>query len=482
MYNSKPILMKFISKLYILLVFLVASTISLTSCSEEFLEIIPKGQLIAEKVIDYDKMFYNLNLINMRSTNAQVPLGAELAAFEPYFGAADLRTQRLYKWEARVYEDEQNAAELENTMENLYIYNKIINEVMSATEGSEQEKLALRAEALAGRAWVYFMLTNYYGMPYNEETSGSELGFPMVLEADLVADNFTRATVKENYELMVSDLTTAIPNLPTQVESRFRFSRAAGKALLGKIYTFMGKFEEARPMLEQALTELNSIGVDARLLDYNNGYSSQRVDTDPESLYGKQFVNNWANTSNELVVKAEVMDLYEENDIRLNALYVTTARGSGAPYPVEGVYRKQKGSGQTFFGVRVPEVYLLLAEVRARVNDLDAATELLEDFRAHRMPLEEAGIPAATASNRETLIEYIFDERLREFAALGYHWFDMRRLTVDPDIPTPVNAYTHTVYNTDGTVQENYELTQQRLVLRFPQSVMDQNPNLINND
>ena len=482
MYNSKPILMKFITKLHYILLLIVVFTTSLTSCSDEFLEIIPKGRLIAEKVVDYDKMFYNLNLVNMRSTNAQVPMGAELVAFEPYFTATDLRTQRLYKWEARVYEDEQNAAELENTMENLYIYNKIINEVMSATEGSEQEKASLQAEALAGRAWVYFMVTNYYGMPYNEETSGTDLGFPIVLEADLVADNFTRATVEENYELMVSDLTKAIPNLPMQVNSRFRFSRAAGKALLGKIYTFMGKYEEAKPMLEQALGEMKNIGIEAGLLDYNNGYRSQRVDTDPESLYGKQIINNWANTSNELVVKPEVMALYQETDLRLQALYVKTARGNNAPYPVEGVYRKQKGSGQTFYGVRVPELYLLLAEVRARLNDLNAATTLLEDFRAHRMPIAEADVPAATASNREALLKYIFDERLREFAALGFHWFDMRRLTVDQDIPTPASNYSHILYDAEGNVIEEYKLTQDRLVLRFPKSVMDQNPNLINND
>ena len=473
--------MKFISKMHYKVLFFMVSLLLVSSCSDDFLEIIPKGKLIAEKVVDYDKMFYNLSLINMGTTNAQVPLGGEMVAFDPYFSNSDLRTQRLYRWEGLVYEDEQNAAELENTMENLYIYNKIINEVPDATEGSEQEKASLQAEALAGRAWVYFMLINYYGQPYNEETSDTDLGFPIVVEADLVATNFKRATVKEVYEFMVSDLTKAIPNLPTQVISRFRFSRAAGKALLGKIYTFMGKFEEARPMLQDALKEMSSIGIEAELLDYNNGYSSQRVDRDPESLYGKQFVNNWANTSNELVVKPEVMDLFEENDFRLQFLFSQTARAGGA-YPLEGVYRKQKGSGQTFFGVRVPELYLLNAEIKCRTNDLAGAVKVLKDFRAHRMPVDHAGIPEDIANDKIKLLKFIFDERLREFAALGYHWFDMRRLTVDPVIPTPFTAYSHTVYNADGSVKGEYDLTKERLVIRFPQTVMDQNPNLINND
>ena len=473
--------MKFIFERYHKILFLALSMILLAACSDEFLEIIPKGRLIAEKEVDYDKMLYNLDLVNIRTANAQVPLGAEMLAFEPYISSSALRTQRLYHWESLIYEDEENAGELELPMENLYIYNKIINEVLDATEGTEQKKLSIYSEAKAGRAWTYFLLINYYGLPYNEETSSTDLGFPLIEEANLIAGNFTRASVTDIYQLIVDDLETAIPNLPTIVESRFRFTRAAGKALLGKVYTFMGKFEKASPFLDQALAEMPDVGIDAHLMDYNQGYSSQRVDTDPESLYGKQFINNWANSSSELTIKPEVMSLYSESDLRLEYLYQPTATDGNA-YPLENTYRKRTGSGQTAFGIRVQDVYLLNAEVKCRNNDLTGAVETLEYFRSHRMPEEDATVPADIASDQEALLRFIFDERLREFAGLGYYWFDMRRLTVDPMIPTPVSSFTHTIYNADGTVQSEYQLTEERLVLRFPQTVMDQNPNLINND
>ncbi len=453
----------------------------LNSCSEEFLEIIPKGKLIGEKVVDYDKLFYNLNLINMGATNAQVPLGTELLAVESFFSSTDLRTQKLYRWEADIYNDEDNSSELELTMENLYIYNKIINEIMDATEGSEIQKKSILAEAKAGRAWTYFLLINYYGLPYNEVTSSTDLGFPIIKEADLVAKDFKRATVKEVYDFIVNDLTMAIPDLPTNVVSRFRFTQPAGKALLGKVYTFMGKFSEAKPLLDDALTDMSNVGIEVHLIDYNQGYKSQRVDTDPESLYGKQFVNNWANTNNELIVKPEVMGLYGENDLRLKYLYSNKAR-TGAVYAIDGAYRKVTGSGQTAFGVRVPEIYLLNAEVKARLNELPAAVEVLLSFRKNRMPEADALVPSSIASNKIELVKFIFDERLREFAALGFHWFDIRRLTVDKDIPEPVSSYTHTLYNSDGSVKNEYALTKNRLVLRFPKTVMDQNPNLTNND
>ncbi|WP_161554557.1 RagB/SusD family nutrient uptake outer membrane protein [Sinomicrobium soli] len=472
--------MKNIYKRYYKVLFGILGIMIYSSCSDEFLEVVPKGQLIGEKVVDYDKMFYNLNLINMTSTNAQVPLGAELVAFEPYISGSGLRTQRLYRWEAEVYNDGDNAAELENTMENIYIYNKIINEVMEATEGSEAEKRSLRAEALAGRAWTYFLLINYYGLPYNEGTSATDAGFPIVEVADLVASDFRRATVQEVYDFIVDDLTTALQDLPAQVPSRFRFSQAAGKALLGKVYTFMGKFEEASPLLTEALDQIEDTGTEVRLLDYNEGYSNPRVDTDPEGIYGKQFSNNWANTASELVVNPEIMALFDESDLRLEYLYTETAQ-NGNEYPLEGVFRKQIGTGQTFFGVRVQEVYLFLAEVKCRLGDLTAAVSILEEFRKHRMPEENAIVPQEIAADRETLLRFVFDERLREFAAQGVYWFDMRRLTVDPDIPVPVSSYTHTIYDTDGSVKGEYQLTKERLVLRFPKTVTDQNPNLENN-
>ena len=459
------------------------SIFMLGSCSDDFLEVIPKGRLIAEKFSDYDLMLYNLNLININLANSQVPLGGELLAFEPHFSGEDLHAQRLYRWEGLVYEAEENAGELENTMENLYIYNKIINEVLDATEGTERDKLSVQAEAKAGRAWVYFLLVNYYGMPHNKETSSTDLGFPLITVADLTKEEFVRATVEENYELILKDLTEAIPYLPSVVESRFRMTQAAGKALLGKVYMHMGKFEEAQPLLDDALSQVKrgKLGVDVYLADYNEGeYATNlRVDTYPEILYGKQFNNNWTSTRNAFVVKPEVMELYNENDLRLD-LYSPSTR-DGSIYPAEGVYRKNSYS-KGFFGVGVPEIYLFDAEVKCRLNDMAGAAGVLEEFRAHRMPQEYAEISDDIISNREKLLRFIFEERLREFAAEGEYWWDMRRLTVDPDIPTPVSSYTHAIYNEDGSPRGEYQLTKERLVLKFPQTVMDQNPNLINND
>ena len=458
--------------------------ILLNSCSSDFLEVVPKGKLVAETVADYDQALYNLNLINI-GTDAQFLLGDEVAAVEPYFSAATLRTQRLFRYESMIYEADENAVETQIPMENIYIFNKIINEIDDATEGTEQQKLSIKAEALAGRAWTYFQLINYYGLPYNEETSGTDLGYPIVTEADLTQTLFRRATVKEVYDFMVDDLTTALPNLPLPVESRVRMSKAGAEGLLGKIYVFMGKFDEALPLLNATLEDMQQLSVPvgleniAEIIDNDGYYDSPFLPDDIEHIYAKQSVDGWAGDFDEdIVVSPEAVALYQPEDIRLN-FYVDFNSGE-EPYPVEGVLRRITNFNSRI-GVVVSDIYLLNAEVKCRLNDLAGAVDILETFRKSRLPEEAVAVPAAIASNQIDLLKFIFEERIREFAVLGYRWFDMRRLTVDPLIPTPASGFSHALYDEDGNVKEEFTLSQERLVLRFPQKLMDQNPGFENN-
>ena len=119
--------MKKLTYLSVLLAVLI-----LASCKKSFLEITPKGSLIAQKTNDYNLLLNNLDLLNIGSGGlAQVVLGDEVAAVEPYFAGSALKTQRLFRWDDVVYEPEEDAAEMLVPMRNIYTYNKIITEVMN---------------------------------------------------------------------------------------------------------------------------------------------------------------------------------------------------------------------------------------------------------------------------------------------------------------------------------------------------------------
>src|SRR5690606_318182 len=98
---------------------------SVSSCKKSFLEIDPKGKLIAKNVRDYDLLLNNNDFLNTGGANAHVFMADDVAAVEPYFSAAEPRTQRLFKWEPVIYEKEENAAETESLLAQIYAYNKI---------------------------------------------------------------------------------------------------------------------------------------------------------------------------------------------------------------------------------------------------------------------------------------------------------------------------------------------------------------------
>ncbi|WP_158827555.1 RagB/SusD family nutrient uptake outer membrane protein [Mucilaginibacter lacusdianchii] len=468
--------------------------IATTACKKSFLEVIPKGRLVAQTASEYSLLLSNLDLLNMGAANVQVPMGDEVAAIEPYFTtgvSASLKSQRSFRWDATIYEPNEDAGETLVPLRNIYLYNKVITEVPNATDGSAQLKLQIESEARAGRAWAYFLLINYYGKPYNAATAATDPGFPIVEVADVTTTKFERATVQQVYNFIINDLTTAIPNLNNQVVNRTRMSKAAAEAILGKVYTFMGRYNDALPMLNAAIADLANQATPVKIYDYNvefatggvflpinatSGPASILLPNNAESLYSKQFANGFTSSYNEIVITPQTAALFGPTDQRLK-FYSNSTYSTKLPFPVAGVLRKQKGS-QTLFGVQLPDLYLLRAECRCRTNDLTGAKADVEALRTKRMPATDATVPSAIENQQLALLNFILDERIREYAVEGYRWFDMRRLSVDPLFAS--KTYTHTLYSATGAAT-TFQLKPERFTLKLPQKIIDQNPNIENN-
>jgi hypothetical protein len=448
---------------------------TLASCKKSFLEITPKGRVIATKTTDYDLLLNNLDLINY-SCDSHVLMGDEAAAAEPGWAAATFREKQLVKWEGDLYNIDEDAKETLVPVKSLYIYNKVINEVMNSTEGAETTKKSLQAEALAGRAWCNFLLINFYGKPYNPATAETDPGFPLITQADINAHDFKRATVQEIYNQIISDLTTAIPNLINDgVPHRIRMSKATAQGLLAKVYIFMGKHAEALPLLNESINNVPKSLVVTSVVNFNTAFPNfPTVVNDQENMYAKGLTNTYTYTSNRLIwLTPEAAKLYNAADVRLSKWYTTGIFGTQTLY-------RRTGSLTSSIGLRVPELYLLRAEVKARLDDLSGAVSDVKYLRDNRMPASVAVVPAASASARLPLLQFIFEERIREFALQGYRWFDMRRLSVDPLFATTTTPV-HRIYNAAGIISESYTLKPERFVFRFSPKVLAENSNLQNN-
>lgn len=457
--------------------------VSITSCNDDFLEVTPKGKRIADKTSDYFNLLENTSP-HQSITSSAAPnyLADDILSISPYFESAmSLSQQNLFKWEDDVYRSDENGEELYQ-LQSLYTFNKIINEVMDSEGGTLEEKKSIQAEALGNRAWTHFYLVNLFGKPYNEATATTDLGIPIIKEADVTETQFTRATVKEVYESIIEDLKIALPNLP-DFYHRIHMNKAAGYFILGKAYAYMGKFSEAlNAFNECSKYTVGTAGQPLELWNLNTeSYPLFPLIPNVKSSFFVRQIMVAETFGNEFAVTPEVIALFDKNtDQRFKQFLSLGQAFSGGEPLVDGMelYRKAKPFLVTYEG-QLADLYLFKAECKARLGDLGGAVADVEFLRKHRMPEPNATVPANIASNQTELIKFIIDERRREFAMEGIRWFDMRRLSVDPLFSGKV--YTHYMYDVDGTFK-TITLRPERFTLRFPQKVIDQNPGMTNND
>ena len=471
---------------------------SQTACKKDFLEIVPKGNQVAVTTADYDlllnsqKYYYYSAAGGLREF---VLMGDEVGAESDLFGKYDPYTPRAFQWQGKIYERNDAPLDLGNQTGEMYVFNKVINEVMASTDGTEGQKQAIQGEAKVRRAFMNFLWVNIYGKPYLASSAATDPAFPLITAASISATKFTRATVQEMYDAIIKDLKDAIAVLPVQSAALTRVSKAAAEALLGKVYLFMGRYSDALPFLKTALTDVAASQIPVKLYDYNvefapggaflpissyngpNGPGNNYNDL-TESVLAKTYMggsydgNPFENDG--LVLTPDAAALYGPSDLRLNLYSDIDPNGNH----IAGGRLRKYGVTYIKFGMQLSELYLLSAEVKARTSDLAGAAADVEMLRMNRMPAVDAPVPGAIAADQGALVRFIIDERTREFALEGYRWFDMRRLSVDPLFSGM--SYTHTLYSASGNT--TYTLQQpERLVLQIPQYYIDANPGMENN-
>jgi len=472
------------------------------SCKKSWLEIVPLGSQVVSTTDDFDKVmndpaFYNTG--NVGGWSEVQLMGDEICADGGYFinkGPRDYR-DRFFQWVDSLYPTaDVTSFTLRSHLTNLYQINKVINEVMNSTGGTDARKRGLRAEALATRAWSTFTMANYYCKPYVASTAGTDPGFPIITEANVNITSYPRGTVQQTYDLMIKDLTDALVSIPVSPVSVTRWSKPAVEGFLGKLYLFMGRYTDALPLLKAALADVAANG-QTTLYNYNQtlgaGGAFLPIDVNvgpancpgnlqndlKEAVVSKVFYSgayggNYVGKDG-LRLTPQAQALYGATDLRL-LLYIS--KNEDNSLNTAGRIRKYSMK-YSRWGLQLSELYLLSAECKARTNDLSGAVTDVQTLRTNRMPAADAVVPAATAGNQTALTKFIIDERTREFAMEGYRWFDMRRLSVDPLFTGMI--FTHTVYNADGTTTVYTMKQPNRLVMKLPRLITDGNPDMINN-
>jgi len=472
-----------------MLLYSIWSLLVWCSC-DSFLDKQPRGSAIAESTEHYNGLFNSVEFMNLSlgvSYYSYWKSDEILFTPECYTHLAGMASYpqsiiNAFQYRENVYREDENCQEWATCYKNIYTYNVITNGVLKAT-GDELSKKYLYAEARVSRAYLHFLLAQWFAMPYNESTAATELAVPIVTEANSQASEFERATVKQLYDFVTTEMEAACPDLEERNEHKMRVYKATGYTMLGKVYWMMGKYDKAIAPLTTA-KEIIENDPTTYFYDYNEeqapfGYQEISMgDLDGlipykfrshEVLFNKQnplMLSFYAQYYDQVVpfLKPEVYALFDEYDLRRNRIVTQNAYGEPLPYP-SAVF---PGS-MVNFGVELPELYLMLAESEARAGSESNARSLLLALREKRMLSGHAAIPAEVVS-REDLIRFCVDEQTREFVGTGYRWYNIRRLWNDP-LFQDMKPITHS----DGTA--TYTLQEAQLKMEIPETVLIWNEN-----
>lgn len=448
----------------------------LTGCND-YLDIKPKGEKIPTTVSDYETLLNYESVQKVSDTypayltdDVFLPDVAEGTA-TPGLNSVDQSIRNLYLFKKEVFGDAQDDGFWFASYNRIYYYNTVIDNIMNADGSDEQQKLSIRAEALISRALEYLYLVNGYAKYYDVRTAESDPGVPLILDEDISKKNLVRASVKDVYAQIQSDLQTALPNLPMQAKGNaFRASKAAGYGVLAKMYLYMGNYTEALKAAN-AVLEMNNSLLDLKKYAVVKPQSSigrtnvpQDIDN-PENIYIK-FAPYVYGLSSKVFGSDELISLFSEDDMRLQVYFTKNFRNIPTDKYVWAPYLRAN------LAVSSPEIYLIAAECEAREGSIERAIALINKLRDNRIKNNTDIV----ATDRNDALQKVLEERRRELAMSGMvRYIDLKRLNQESQFAKTV---THVTGEGTFRLEPNsplYVLPIPAKVMRFNKNSMQQN-------
>ena len=299
------------------------------------------------------------------------------------------------------------------------LYRTIIgaNRTIELTE----EENTTSGEAQFLRAYSYFRLVQTFGdVPIN---TLSDVSFE-------TNDAFVRSPVSDVYDLIISDLTSAISLLgPDMVNGRP--SSYSAKALLAKVHMANGSPLLAEPMLLDVIENSGAIlETSYETLFSDSGESSSEVLFSVQygatgDTYGNEFTFEITGGFSRIINPTTdfLRNSYEPGDIRAGLTFNDDLQAIVKHFSDDF---SRNSSEADWYVLRLADIILLYAEagiVNASMTDTEVLA-LVDDIRIR------AGLPIfdiADFPTSDDVFQAIKDERKVELAWEGHRWFDLVR-------------------------------------------------------
>ena len=475
------------------IIYLMTAILPLCGCTD-WLMVQPRGVEVPSGIEHYEGLLYGTELVTIREVFPYMCFEntCDREGYENMFTLAGESACNAYLWKDDIFRRDEECTEWNFPASSMYTVNVVVNGVMQAEDGTDEEKLAVLSEARMVRAYMHFLMAQFFGKPYDPATASQDLCVPIITTASTTETDFPRRTVEDVYGFILKEMEESVGNLPDRVHHHKRVFRTAGYAMLGKVYWMMGRYEDALEPFGKAIETLRSTSADGIFLDYNSMVSDGRITypTDdrlnPEQIYNIEsmyllyhamYPTYYGSTL--IYIKPEAMQRYYTDTDDLRLTFISGMESGVSPYggtfDMNEKYHFEINRIVTNIGITSPDLYLMYAECLARTEHESDAVALLEELRSRRLPSGQAAVPAESSSG-DALVKFSLEERMRENLGYGLSWFDMRRLWNDPLFQDMKQMYVHT----DG--EQEYTLSEQRLVMRIPPAILAWHPDYTDNE
>ena len=463
--------------------------VALTSC-DSYIDITPKGKVTVDSVSQYYELIAN-------PMRAYYPSSFILLSDDQWVKESNVLGYESNSSDGINFTFNEQADRTiisdNNLYENMYSFilrsNLVIDNIDDAIGSADLKPLA-KAEARVFRAFDHFLAVNTFAKAYDPATAATDGGICIVDHYDLEA-TFPKSTVAEVYDFLIRELEESVPLLQENPVNIYHPNRAFGYALLAKVYLFHRDWEKAKVAAEASL-RLNSALVDYNYINSEGGVAYCRIyskENNPEVL-SYHWMAGWGSGEQVClyrygIISPELKNLFESNDLRYKLFLRDTGssitpwfdKGSGAAIWTPVITNLDRFTYMSV-GLRTAEVYLILAEANARLNNLSVAKEYVDKLRAKRLTGTDTAIPVP--ANQKEMMDQIILERRKELLYGFNRFFDLKRFNLETEYQKTITRVFPVVNVSAEHPQKTYTLKpDSRLyIIPFPRSARDKNPNL----
>lgn len=367
---------------------------------------------------------------------------------------------------------------------------------------NENKQNRLIAEARTLRALYYFNLVRFFG------------DVPLILDLKTVEDaKGPRNPQEDVYNQIINDLTFAEEHLPLRPDysasDEGRINKGTAKILLGKVYLTKGEFQKAKDKLAEVIERESEYGFGLHK-DYRANWLRETEAGIEAVLYIEYkeppFVHNGEmalagpkysipsslgiSALNEADIPTqELYDQFDNRDLRKNTNFKTefvhlkTGEILKSSIPLSGKFwvdglETGDRCDVNMHIIRYADAILMYAEALNEVGESTKALAMLNRIRERAFGNDSGNFKPMSKDEFRTII---LNERRLEFPHEGHRWFDLVRTGTFIKRMKEHGAYEAKVAESNK-VEISQNIKDYMILMPIPQSEIDLNPNLLQND